>query len=354
MGEYTSPKYRGVFLCLKNASVCMGAMTMHIISQYFHWRTNALVTLVPIVIALLITCTWPESPAWLAANHRYRKSQETFYWLRGDSEESRREIEHVIKVQRATRIKQKISLSCCEKSSTFLKKLLRKDFWKPSLIMMLATAVLESSGRHIFPAYALQIMPYITGEKSNWFYYTLAIDIIFTASGVFASVLIKIINRRTLLFSSGFAAVGVLMTFCLYLFLASKDIIVDDNQWIPISLLVLYFILANLGCAPIPLALVGEVFPLEHRGSGSTLSGVWIAICLLAGLKSTPHLLVNIGVCGFFFVYGCIMAVALFILYFIMPETKDRTLQEIENYFNYGKYTNEIDDEEEADIKMIN
>lgn len=352
MGEYTHPKYRGVFLYLKNASVCMGALLMHLLSHYLHWKTIALVSLTPLLIALFIVFTWPESPAWLASKHQYEKSQEAFYWLRGHDEGSQREIEDILKAQKAKSAKPKIKSSYCDKIMDFFRKFTQKDFLKPLFIMVLATTVLEMSGRHIFPAYALHIMTEITGETSQSFYYAIGIDVIITTSSVLASILVKIMNRRTLLFSSGFTAIVVLMSVCLYLFLASKEIISNEIPSVPISLLLLYFILANLGCAPIPLALVGEVFPLAHRGIGSAISGVWISLIMIAGLKSTPHLIVSIGVYGFFSVYGSIMAICLLILYFIMPETKDRTLQEIENYFNYGKFTNDAEDEE-AKTKMI-
>ncbi|XP_075987391.1 facilitated trehalose transporter Tret1-like [Anticarsia gemmatalis] len=350
IGEYTSPKYRGVFLYLKNASVCLGAMFIHIISRYIHWRNIALVSLIPLFVALVIVFTWPESPAWLASQHQYEKSEESFYWLRGHSEASQRELEETISAQKA-RLSASKKKSNCQNLTGFFRKFTQKDFLKPMLIILLAAIILEMSGRHVFPAYALLIMAEISGESYQSFYYALGIDLIITTSAIFASALGKVVKRRTLLFATGFAAVVVLTLVCLYLFLAAKNIIPDDKPWIPFSLLIIYFVLANLGCAPVPLALVGEVFPLAHRGIGAALSGVWISICLVGGLQSTPYLINSINVYGCFAVYGCILGITLFILYFILPETKDKTLQEIENYFNYGKFKISID--EEANKKMI-
>lgn len=354
IGEYTDPKYRGVFLYLKNASVCLGALFLHVISRYLHWRTIALISLVPLLIALAIIYTWPESPAWLASKQHYVKSQEAFYWLRGDSVTSRKEIESILEAQKANLSRLKTHSNYKSKLVDFFRKFTQKDFLKPTFIMILAIAVLELSGRHVFPSYALHIMTNITGETSQSFYYALSIDVIMTTSAVLASFLVKIMNRRTLLFSSGFTAIGVLMMFCLYMILADKDIISNNKPWIPIALLVLYFILANLGCAPIPLALVGEVFPLSHREVGSAMSGIYFSVALWAGLKSAPHLIASIKVYGFFALYGIIMGLCLMILYFIIPETKDRTLQEIENYFKYGTFAENRKDDEEANTKMIN
>ncbi|CAB3258754.1 unnamed protein product [Arctia plantaginis] len=353
VGEYTSPKYRGVFLYLKNATVCIGAMLVHILSQYLHWRTIALVALVPLFVALIIIYTWPESPAWLASTHQHERSEKIFYWLRGYNEDARKEFQAMIEAQEAKLSKLKSKVKCSERISDFFRKFRRRDFLKPFMIMVLATSVLEMSGRHVFPSYALQIMTAITGETTHSFYYALGIDIMITASALIALVLVKIMPRRTLLFSTGFAAVVILMLVSLYLFLISKGLIANGKMWISIALLISYFFLANFGCAPIPLALVGEVFPLAHRGVGSALSGIWISICLMAALKSTPHLMVNLGIHGLFAVNSSVMGISLFILYFILPETKDRTLQEIEYYFNHGKFPNAENEDTEANIKMI-
>ncbi|KAJ8705383.1 hypothetical protein PYW07_011210 [Mythimna separata] len=354
IGEYSDPKYRGVFLNLKTASVSMGGMTIHIIGHFFHWRTVALIALVPHIVALLVVYTWPESPAWLASRGEYERSEDSFYWLRGKSEVSYNELEELVRAQMERRSKPVLKSSCGEKCKDFLKKFTQKDFLKPLFIIFISSIVLETSGRHVFPAYALQIIGEVTGNRSQSFYYTLAMDLIITSSAVSSSILVKVMKRRTLLFSTGFSACAVLMAACIYLFLADKEIIPNDKNWIPIGIFVMYFILANLGCTPIPLALLGEVFPLRHRGVGSAAAGTFVSLGVMVGLQVTPYLLLNLKIYGMFAVFGSTMGIALLALFFVLPETKDRTLQEIEDYFNYGKFkTDKVDQDEEVKVKMI-
>ncbi|CAK1595625.1 unnamed protein product [Parnassius mnemosyne] len=354
IGEYSSPKNRGTYLNLKTASVCLGGMMIHILGNFCHWRTVALLSLFPYIISLIITFTWPESPAWLVSRKEFDKSEQAFYWLRGHSDEAEKELYELIKAQKdkPTVIK---NSSFNEKVVDFLKKFTRKDFVKPVVIIALSGLLIETSCRHIFPAYASQIIGEVTGNKSQSFYYTLAIDIIITTSAIFSSVLVKMYKRRTLLFVTGFSALFVLFSVCTYLYLVSKAIISNNYTWIPISLFVLYFIFANLGCTPIPLALLGEVLPLAHRGSGSALAGLVMSIAILVALKITPYLLESVKVYGTFTVFGSAMGLTLVVMYFILPETKDRTLQEIEDYFNYGRFKNDEKlnkDECEEDVKM--
>lgn len=347
IGEFTSPEHRGMFLNLKTAAVCLGNTFTHALGSHFHWRTVALFALVPHILAFIIVCTWPESPSWLASKQLYERSENAFFWLRGYSEKSKREFAELIRAQKEQANKES---TCAIKIKTFFQKFTRKDFLKPLLIILFGAILLEACGRHIFPAYAPQIIGEITGSKTQSFYYTLALDLIITASATFSSALVKLMKRRTLLFGTGVASLLVLSSICSYLFMVSKELISKERSWIPLSLLVVYFVLANLGCTPIPYALLGEVFPLAHRGVGSAVSGVTLSLALMFALKVTPYLLLSTGVHGCFAAFGLVMALALLAMYFILPETKDRTLQEIENYFNYGKF---MDDDEEVKMKML-
>lgn len=350
IGEYSSSKYRGMFLNLKTASVSLGGMTVHLLANYLTWRAIALVATVPHVVAMLIVLTWTESPAWLASRQEFQKCEESFYWLRGKTEESSRELEELIKAQ-MKRSHSRKELSFTDKVVEFFMKFTRKDFMKPLTICIAGAVLLETCGRHIFPAYAMLIIGEITGNSTHSFYYTLCLDLIIVTSAISSSILVRMTKRRTLLFSTGVAAFCVLMSVCTYLFLASRGIISKDNT-LPIALFVLYFILANLGCTPIPLALLGEIYPLAHRAAGSAMTGIVMSLCVMLGLQLTPLLLINVKVYGTFAVYGAVMGVSLLVLYVMLPETKDKTLQEIEDYFNYGSFKKRVDDDEAA-TKMV-
>ncbi|XP_075987366.1 facilitated trehalose transporter Tret1-like [Anticarsia gemmatalis] len=350
IGEYSSPVYRGMFLNLKTAALYMGSAIAHLLGNYFHWRTVALVTLIPYVVNFGIVWMWPESPSWLASKDRFEQSEKTFYWLRGKSEQSTKELREMTKAQQERTKHEEISFS--NNVMIFFRKCRRRDFVMPVIIYFFAAVLLETSGRHIFPAYAVQIIAEVSGSEAS-FYYTLCLDLLVTVSAFFSSVLIRMFKRRTLLFTTGAAAFIVIMSVCLYLFLVSRSII-PNISWIPMGLFGMYLAIVNFACAPIPLALVGEIFPLEHRASGTTIAGLLIALTSIITLKTTPVMLATVKVYGTFTILGVIMAISLVFLYFMLPETKDRTLQEIEDYFNYGVYkADDRVEDKEAGSKMI-
>ncbi|XP_041984064.1 facilitated trehalose transporter Tret1-like [Aricia agestis] len=350
IGEYTSPRNRGMFLNFKTAAVCSGNLLVHVLGHFYHWRIVALISLIPLLVSFVIICTWPESPAWLVSRNKYKESEKSFFWLRGRSEESINEMEELLKAQKERVACNTLRLNYVKNFVEFFKKFTKKDFLKPTIIVIFGSIVLESCGRHIFPAFASQIIEEITGHKDQSFYYTLGIDIIITASAVFSSVLVKLFKRRTLLFGSGLSCLLVLYSICIYLYLVSIKVISNSIPLIPILMFVVYFLLSNLGCTPIPLAFLGEIFPLPHRGAGSCVAGFALSTCLALGMQVTPFLLANLKVYGTFALLGTILGFSLLILWLVLPETKDKTLQEIEYYLNYGVYKKTDD---EANLKMM-
>lgn len=345
IGEYTSPAYRGVILNLKTASICLGSTIVHSLGHYLHWRTIALIVLIPYAVALVIIFTWNESPAWLASRGRFAESEEAFLWLRGDAVESRAELDNLIKAQEE-RAASEIKSSFLDKIKIFFHKMKNKDFLQPVFVMVSSCMLLELCGRHLVPAYAADIVGGIVGNHAQSFYYTLAIDLIITVSATCSSILIKLMKTRTLLFSSGVSSLCVLASVCFYLFLASRDVVSKDRPWIPLTMFIVYFILVNLGCTPIPLALIGEILPLEHKSYGLFAFSVVGCISLIAMLKIFPYLLLSLHIYGTFALLGLFMAIMLTMLYFTLPETKDKTLQDIEDCLKFGIVQNRRRDSE--------
>ncbi|KAK4247565.1 hypothetical protein C7999DRAFT_41108 [Corynascus novoguineensis] len=87
------------------------------------------------------------------------------------------------------------------------------------------------------------------------------------------------------------------------------------------------------GEGPVPFTYSAEVFPLSHREIGM---GFAVATCLFwaAVLGMTfPFLLDRAGVVGAFGVYAGFNVVALIMIFFVVPETKQRTLEELDYVF---------------------
>ena len=87
------------------------------------------------------------------------------------------------------------------------------------------------------------------------------------------------------------------------------------------------------GEGPVPFTYSAEVFPLSHREVGM---GFAVATCLFwaAVLGMTfPFLLKSTGTVGAFGCYAGFNFVALILIFFFVPETKKKTLEELDYVF---------------------
>jgi len=102
---------------------------------------------------------------------------------------------------------------------------------------------------------------------------------------------------------------------------------------------VLLLVLAAIGCyamslAPVTWVVISEIFPNRIRGAAMSLavSALWIACFLLT--YTFPILNKSLGASGTFWLYGAICVLGGAFIAARLPETKGKTLEEIEAVMN--------------------
>jgi MFS family permease len=79
--------------------------------------------------------------------------------------------------------------------------------------------------------------------------------------------------------------------------------------------------------------MISEIYPLRIRGTAMSVASIanWGSNFLVA--LTFPVLLANLGGAGSFWLFAALGIVAWFFVYFWVPETKGKTLEEIEASF---------------------
>jgi MFS family permease len=102
-------------------------------------------------------------------------------------------------------------------------------------------------------------------------------------------------------------------------------------QGLPMLLLVL----SAIGCyamslAPVTWVVISEIFPNRIRGAAMSVavSALWLACFLLT--FTFPMLNAQLGAAGTFFLYAVICVLGFIFICFKLPETKNKTLEQIE------------------------
>lgn len=118
------------------------------------------------------------------------------------------------------------------------------------------------------------------------------------------------------------------------------------RPWIPVILLVTYVALLPLELTPISWLLCGELFPRKFRGLDSGLTSGFGFTRFFVVIKTMPAMIELIKPEGTFAIYGSVALIGTGALYFVLPETKNKTLQEIQISFNKKPRKPQIQDVE--------
>ena len=105
-------------------------------------------------------------------------------------------------------------------------------------------------------------------------------------------------------------------------------------SWLSILSIVLFYLFFSLAWGPVPWLVMSEIFPLRARGPASsfaTLANWTMAFIVTNTFKSMVATLTNQRVYWF---YAGLCFLAFLFVYLLMPETKGKTLEEIEAMFD--------------------
>lgn len=330
VGEISTPAYRGLFLASLSLSIASGVFMSHLFGTFLHWTHSALLCGTFPLVGCIILYYAPESPAWLASKNEIDKCIKSFQWYRGTSPAMKTELDKMI-LEQTKKVDKK------SKMETLTTNLRKPEFWKPLGIMLIFFAITQLSGINVFCAYTTEIMEVLLGSKSNTYAAMLGIDILRCVALVTACIMLRRMGRRPIAIFSGTFTSLSLIILSIYLYLVEIRVIRHVKPLISLGLTATYIVVSNIGIAPLPWNMVGEVFATDTKGIGSGLSVMMTSISFFGTVKTAPAMFENIGHHGTYLFYGMSTLVGTVFLYFCLPETRGKTLLQIEERFRSGK-----------------
>ena len=159
-----------------------------------------------------------------------------------------------------------------------------------------------------------------------------AVNVVFT---VVAMQLIDRVGRRPLLLIS---LAGMAVSLAVLGLAFSLPQFKDILGWVAIGSLMAYVGSFAIGLGPVFWLILSEIYPLRIRGRAMSVGTAanWGANLLVALTFLT--LTKVIGKPATFWLYGVVTLAAWFFAFFLVPETKGKTLEQIEAYMRSGKH----------------
>ncbi|KAJ3658146.1 hypothetical protein Zmor_009904 [Zophobas morio] len=319
IAEIADPNIRGFLGAGISVVWIFGMLLINVIGAYLTIPVTACVSsVVPLV--MLATFIWmPESPYFLIMKNDIKQATLSLQKLKGrnDVEDELQRLQNAVKTNN-------------KKWSNFLELLTKKSNQKSLLIIVVLRNAQQMSGLAAIIFYTISIF-----NEAGDFMSPLGATILYVSiqcvMAAVCSLLIDKTGRRPLLTTS---LVGSALTLFLegtYFYL--KDFTNVDTtvfNFVPLLALISFVIVFNVGAQPIPMLIQGEIFPTNVKAMASCFSEVYCCVVAAIISKLFQILKDSFGMFLPFYVFaGCCVLNLIFVTIFV-PETKRRTLEEIQ------------------------
>ncbi|XP_021203604.2 uncharacterized protein LOC110385171 [Bombyx mori] len=333
IAEYSSPKYRGSFIATIPAALLVGVLSSHSLGLFYNWSHISLILLFCSLPGLIIAIFTPESPTFLATKGRYDECR----WLRGPEDDD--EVEKMIEADMIVKKPKKsytknVPKLIKENLTYFIMSFKKREFYIPVFIAIHLNAIFQFSGAIVYDSYPLDIHTALYGTDIYMFKVIASLDMERMLSTALAIYLTSRIRRRPLLFA--FVGLNVLAFLCVagYIYARRHNLLLPfDHIIIAIVIFLQHFHMftSGAGATSLTTILSNELYPMANRGLCGSICNAFFSIHMFVNIKTAPYLFSLIGVDGTFCAYAVVLFYSLVVSYYMVPETKDKTLQEIED-----------------------
>ncbi|WP_222915975.1 sugar porter family MFS transporter [Natrinema sp. SYSU A 869] len=316
ISEISPPEIRGSLVSLNQLTITSGILIAYLVNFAFsnggEWRWMLGLGMVPAAVLFVGMLFMPESPRWLYEHGRESDAREVLASTRVEQqvEDELHEIKKTVRTESGT-----------------LRDLL--EAWvRPMLIVGVGLAAFQQvTGVNTVMYYAPTILESTGFADTASILATVGIGVVNVVMTIVAVLLIDRTGRRPLLLTGlgGMTLMLAVLGIAFYLPGLSGAI-----GWIATGSLMLYVAFFAIGLGPVFWLMISEIYPMEVRGTAMGVVTVvnWAGNLLVS--LTFLRLVDGIGQTGTFWLYGALSLLALVFCYRLVPETKGRSLEEIE------------------------
>lgn len=328
IAEVSPASVRGKFVSLNQLTIVLGIL----MAQLANWQIGELFTsgsgsigaegiewawrwmfwaeLVPAGLFFVLSFVIPESPRWLAAKGQTKEAGRIL--LRAGGE--------VYALKTLSELNQ---LTDKKEEKVKWGALLQPGVRNVLVIGIVLAVFQQWCGINVIFNYAHEIFSeagYAVSDVLMNIVVTGITNLVFTFIAIYT---VDKWGRRTLMFvgAAGLAVIYAILGTCYYL---------GMSGWPMLLLVVLAIACYAMSLAPVVWVVLSEIFPVRIRGMAMALSTffLWVACFLLT--YTFPILNEAVGASGTFWLYGVICLIGFLFIRAKLPETKGKTLEELE------------------------
>ncbi|KAH8298405.1 hypothetical protein KR044_001946, partial [Drosophila immigrans] len=322
MGEAMHPSIRGVLGMMPTLVGNFAILLCYIMGSYTNWSQLAFICSAFCVPFIVILAFVPESPRWYLARNKPEKARAALTRLRRKDANIDDEMNEMLKGDGNGTV-------------TMCKEMFQKKYFRPVFIAVALMVFQQLSGINALMFYTVMIFN-MSGSTIDSYVSTMIVGFVNFLATVMATIIIDLAGRKILLFISAVSMIITLFVLSIFFYLKARNYDTSSMGWVPLTSFVLYVLGFSVGFGPIPWLMMGEILPNKIRGPSASLvvgSG-WS--CTFIVTKTFQDLIDCIGIYGAFCVFCVFCILALIFVIFVVPETKNKSLEQIEEELTGG------------------
>lgn len=325
VGETIQPEVRGSFGLLPTAFGNTGILLAFFVGSYLNWSKLAFFgAALPVPFFLLMLLT-PETPRWYVTKGRVEDARKALQWLRGKNANIDKEMRDLTRSQAESD----------RTGGNAFGHLLSMRFIPAILISLGLMLFQQLSGINAVIFYATTIFQ-MSGSSIDENVSSIIIGVVNFVSTFIATVLIDRLGRKILLYISSVSMISMLTILGIYYYFKDNQVDVSSYGWLPLACLVIYVLGFSIGFGPIPWLMLGEILPSKVRGTAASLATGFNWTCTFIVTKTFHNIIEAIKMYGTMWLFAVICVIGLLFVIFFVPETRGKSLEEIEKRLTGG------------------
>ena len=315
IAEIAPARVRGALVSVNQLAIVTGILLAYFVNWLFagagpdNWRFMYGMGAVPSVLFFLLLLRVPESPRWLVKNGREEEAAAVL--TRADSASAAaaglREIRDTLALEEGS-----------------LRELFRPAFRRPLLLAVVLAVFQQITGINAILYYAPRIFEGAGFERMSAIGQSTIVGLVNMLFTVVAIVLADRVGRRPLLLV---ATAGMGLSLAL-LGAAFRLPGLPPSALLLVILLYIAFFASAMG--PLVWVVMAEIFPIKVRGAAMGLATLALWLADFAVTLTFPVISDRFHPSTAFWLYAAMCAADLLFMWRFLPETKGKTLEEIE------------------------
>ncbi|XP_047099278.1 facilitated trehalose transporter Tret1-2 homolog [Schistocerca piceifrons] len=346
--EISEVAIRGALGVYQNLMVTAGVLVAYVSGALLPYNGTIFMGCVPPLLLLTLFVWAPESPVLLVAKGKELQARRALRWLRGPHADVDGEVAKIKRVMRNVNDRQELVAesasrdghqgSLLSSAKALLRRMAeaRRDLRALGIVFGLM-CFRQVIGINAVVFYTVDIFAVADADLSPSAE-TIIVGMVQMVSTCASSRLADRAGRRTLLLVSaaGTAACHAVLTafFALH---RSLDHDVSALSWLPLVALALFMVLFAAGFGPLPWLMIAELLPSQHKRWAAGVAGLLNWVMMFTVTRSFGLMLSRVGAAACFGGFLASSLTAAAFVFFLVPETAGKTLQEIQADLRAGR-----------------